>query len=1103
MEGEKQNALAYCELALDYYEKGNFEDAIHRFKQAILLDPDNIDYYFYLGNSFYNLNRLKEAIDVYQGILEIYPSNAPANYNIGDAFYALGNIDDAISAYQKAIYIDAHNCDYYFSLALAFHKKGDLRNAILNYKQAILIKPACADYHYYLASAYNDDNQADNARAEYKTAYAIDPDNELNLELQFLHDKTDKTMGLNQGQKKEVSVFFLDIKDYTTISEKLEPDEVHDFLNKLFTPFAKIIKNNGGWIEKYIGDSIMAVFGIQTNYGHSVAAIKSALEILDEVKNLNVIFSEKNIKINIRVGINTGTAVLAKRDNNEVVTGDVVNTASRLEQLAKEGTVLISEYTRNLASEYFEFKKIGHIKVKGKNVSTTIHIVTGKKNPREELVKESNYTGRTSQLKKIEDAFFDIKSQKINHSIIGLKGDLGIGKARLVRELEKNLISKNENVTILKCRPDYFMFDNYIPGSFEYFKYMLKDYFEIVPDNNNRPKIDNELVDIIIANSSKKIDKHIVKIILYHILGIVNNSHIKEEDISNVITSFIKGIASKIFNQYGIPLILHIEYMDWMDIDSVKILADIITNSDSMQPVLIILSYLSSCETPGYLSNNSYFTEIELKPLNKHECNEFIDSMFADNPLDPYIKDIIIQKSEGNPFFIEEFIKSFVINNTAYIPGTIKEIIQTRIDNLVQTIDLLRIASVIGRTVPLNLLEKVFEKIYSDKNNDLTEMLEDAEAKNILSPLKDKKCKEYIFQNILISEVIYLNIVKYNKQLLHRTVAEEILKLYEGNAIKDYYFQLSLHYLNSGEKFKDQAISYLELGAENSVTNNDHNEALIAYNKILKLNITKQKQIDIYKKQIDIYKLINNYNLAFEKCLTIEKELKDPSLPEEYVLTESKKVKIIKDSLLAVKKYDNTLMMKKYDNLTNLPKYSGPNLSLSDNEADVEEITDNYELINSFIKEKLTGILILILVDKKGKIYFDNGNVVHAEIPKFTLKGSDAFYELVLWQEYTAYSLIYETTEHKTIEIPADELMIKAKEYLEEYNSLKDLYPMNMIPKLIGEINPEELEPRELKTVKLIDSKKTLDEIHLNLNIDSCNFLQSVQILHMNMIIDF
>ncbi|MEA2063010.1 MAG: adenylate/guanylate cyclase domain-containing protein, partial [Gemmatimonadota bacterium] len=259
--------------------------------------------------------------------------------------------------------------------------------------------------------------------------------------------KKKEKVQLKKGERRNVTVFFLDIKGFTALSEKLDPEEVTQIIDNVFKVLTAEIIRYGGMVDKYIGDCIMALFGAKkASEDDAERAIRAGLAMLERMEQVNTILVENDIKLGCRIGINTGLVVAGEvggeRQEDFTVMGDTVNTASRLETAAEVNTMLISENTRAQAGDIFDYQALEPIMVKGKEKPLDIFRVQGvlkdrvERWERDSLAKSRDYVGRKSEWDKLETyiawAFPDSSAPGLK--VAGLRADGGIGKSRMVYE---------------------------------------------------------------------------------------------------------------------------------------------------------------------------------------------------------------------------------------------------------------------------------------------------------------------------------------------------------------------------------------------------------------------------------------------------------------------------------------------------------------------------------------------------------------------------------------------------------------------------------------------------------------------------------------------
>ena len=268
----------------------------------------------------------------------------------------------------------------------------------------------------------------------------------------FLTDKILNIRSAIEGEHKIVTVFFADVADYMPISEQLDLEEIHQIMDGCFKIMSYEIHKYGGTINQFTGDGVMALFGAPTAHeDHAQRACWAALAIQSAMRGYGrKIQEECGVSFKMRMGINSGPVIVGAIGDDlrmdYTAIGDTTNMSSRMESLAKPGSILISKNTHRLVRDFFEFEPLGKISVKGKAESQEIFelLKTGEVSTRIDaaIVKGLNkFVGRKNSTKALLDAFDKIKYGA--GQVIGLVGDAGVGKSRLLHEI-MNLLPKGE-----------------------------------------------------------------------------------------------------------------------------------------------------------------------------------------------------------------------------------------------------------------------------------------------------------------------------------------------------------------------------------------------------------------------------------------------------------------------------------------------------------------------------------------------------------------------------------------------------------------------------------------------------------------------------------
>lgn len=256
--------------------------------------------------------------------------------------------------------------------------------------------------------------------------------------------KSGRSMPVVEGERKQVSVLFCDLSGYTSMSEKLDPEEVHDLMKRIFGEAARIVDKYDSHIHKFLGDAVMVVFGVpQVHEDDPVRAIKVAQEIEKFVENLSPQIESKLGKpVNMHSGIGTGLVVAYDNNNEEAkekILGDIINLASRLTGLAKAGEIVVSEPTFKQAERFFEFEKLDPASVKGKEQPVQSYKVIAPKEKPITIHRLSGMRaaliGRQEEMNLLREATQTLTKKK-EGSIISICGEAGIGKSRLMEEFK-------------------------------------------------------------------------------------------------------------------------------------------------------------------------------------------------------------------------------------------------------------------------------------------------------------------------------------------------------------------------------------------------------------------------------------------------------------------------------------------------------------------------------------------------------------------------------------------------------------------------------------------------------------------------------------------
>ena len=688
-----------------------------------------------------------------------------------------------------------------------------------------------------------------------------------------------------EGERKQVTIMFCDMEGFTALVEKLGSEEAYTFMDQVYEILIHKVHDYEGTVNEMTGDGIMGLFGAPIALEDAPQrAIRSALAIHREMAKFNErVKQEKGdlLPVKMRIGINTGPVVVGTLGNDLRVefkaVGDTVNLASRMEGLAEPGTTFVSKETFKLTEGLFRFEALGEKQIKGKEKPVAIYraIAPSTRRTRFDVSAERGLTlfvGRERELEILLDAFERAKAGR--GQAISIISEAGVGKSRLLYEFRKAVA--NEDVTFLegKCL-------SYSKGiSYHPIIDILKSNFDIQEgdgDSEIREKVAKGLTILGLDEAST----------LPYFLELLS---VKDSGIDKIPTSpeerkvrvadALKRIVLK--GSELRTIIVAIEDLHWSDKsieDLLKDLLDIIAGAR----VLLVFTY-----RPEFLhawGTKSYHSQVTLNRLSNRESLAMVTNLLGTKEIERDLEDLILEKTEGVPFFIEEFMRSLQDLNIIErrdnryrltkdiqqltIPSTIQDVIMARVDSLPQgTKEVLQTGSVIEREFSYELIKQVTG-------------LPEKELLSRLSALKDSELlyergiypeSTYIFKHALTQEVIYDSILTKRKKNLHEMIGNVIEELYKDN-IDEYYEIVAEHYF-VGENYLKSA-EYSRLASRKAEKSASLNDA-IAFAKKRITSVEQLSQTEDMEKQVIDARTVLGLYMAQMMYHTEAKEAIDP-----------------------------------------------------------------------------------------------------------------------------------------------------------------------------------------------------------------------------------
>jgi len=625
------------------------------------------------------------------------------------------------------------------------------------------------------------------------------------------------------GERKYVTVLFSDLSGYTSLAQRLDPEVVKDIIARLFRETTKVVTKYEGFIEKYIGDAVMAVFGaIRAHEDDPIRAIRAAREIHELVSAFSSDY-EKQIGqiLAMHTGINTGLVVTGDVDfgkGTHSITGVTLNIAARLCSLAKPGDILVGSETYRQAIGYFNFDSQEPVQLKGVTGPIQVYKVISRINQPKKIHRfhglRADLIGRNPELGLLKESLDRVRVGK--GSLVLLCGNAGTGKSRLLEEFKSALNREKVNWREGQCYP--------CTRNFTYYPLidLLSRNFGI--EESDSPELVREKIESGLKFVENKDD------VVPYVGSLYNLKYKQLEGISPEIwRSRLQKAILEILTVMArrAPTIICLEDLHWADPSSLELIRFLL--SDFRYPALVICVYRP---TLTLLSNQqianlgeSYF-EIRLEDLSPAETETMLGSLLKTEHVPLDLKRLVREKAGGNPFYLEEIINSFVESEIlvsedarwglrksiagSEISSTIHGVIAARIDRLeAEMKNILQEASVIGRSFYYEILSHITEL-----EDSLWHHLSSLETLDLIKARSFRPAVEYIFKHALTQEVVYSGLVKDNRKAIHERVGLVMEKLFEDR-LPEYYESMAYHF-QRGQSV-DKAVDYLVKSGQKSL----------------------------------------------------------------------------------------------------------------------------------------------------------------------------------------------------------------------------------------------------------------------------------------------
>jgi class 3 adenylate cyclase/tetratricopeptide (TPR) repeat protein len=639
-----------------------------------------------------------------------------------------------------------------------------------------------------------------------------------------LEDNQQRKTSASEGERKYVTVLFSDLSGYTAMSERLDPEEVREITSRIFGEIAKVIDRYDGFVEKYIGDAVVALFGVpKAHEDDHLRTIRAAQDIHEVVATIGLDYGEKiGVRLALHTGITTGLVVTGEinlEKGTHGVAGDTINLASRLSGIARPGEILVGESTYLQAKGSYSFEKLEPVSLKGKAGQVTPYRLLDKKpQPLRGLAAEgisSPLVGRYVEIAALTGCVNRLLDGQ--GGILSVIGEAGLGKSRLMAEIRRHF--ESEDLLWLEGRTlSYGQQMSYWP-----FREILWQYAGITEDDDETEawnKLERSMTALFPAESTE-IFPHLASLIGLEVKGDLGKGlkHLDGESMGKQVylssRRFFERLAS------NRPLVLIFEDLHWADESTTLLIEHLFPLIDRVPLLICGVSRPEANVSAVRLRERAFkdhgrrYTEIRLNPLSPTECSDLMHNLLDIENLPSRMRQVIVEKADGNPFFIEEIMMTLIDKGavrpenghwkaassieTIAIPDTVQGVIMARIDRLDEEVkQVLKSASVIGRAFLYRLLKEVTEAV-----RDLEKDLDRLTATDLIREKQKTPELEYIFKHALVQESTYESILLKKRHELHGKVACAIETLF-SDRLDEFSSVLAYHYAKAEQWEKAQ-----------------------------------------------------------------------------------------------------------------------------------------------------------------------------------------------------------------------------------------------------------------------------------------------------------
>jgi predicted ATPase/class 3 adenylate cyclase len=650
----------------------------------------------------------------------------------------------------------------------------------------------------------------------------------------YLAEKILTSRSALEGERKQVTVLFADLKDSTELIRGLDPEAAQQLLDPALHLMMDAVHRYEGTVNQVLGDGIMALFGAPIAHedhalraGYAALAMQAAMQPTTET-----VRRTRGLELRMRVGLHSGEVVVRAIGNDlhmdYSAVGETTVLAARMEQTAMPGTIRLTAATLRLVEGLVQVAALGPVPVKGLVEPVEVFELVGASSLRRRLQAAvarglTPFVGRQPELEALHQAL--ARAHTGQGQLVALVGEAGVGKSRLVYECvhayrtQDWRVLESASVSYGKATPYFPVID------------LLKRYCHVDDGDDARTiraKVTGQVLTLDVALQD------ILPALLALLEALPDDHAFRTLDPPQRRQHTLEALKRTLLRESQVqPLVLVFEDLHWIDAETQAVLNSLVESLPTAR-MLLLVNYRPDYQHPW--GSKTYYSQLRLDPLAPESAEALLQTLVGADPSLAPLTPLLIARTEGNPFFLEESVRALVETQVlvgvrgAYrlakavssiqVPATVQAVLAARIDRLPpEDKNLLQAAAVLGKDVPATLLQALGEVSVAT----MQQILAHLQTAEFLYETRLFPELEYTFKHALTQEVAYNAILLERRKVLHERAAQAIEGLF-AERLAEYYHALAHHYSRSGNTAK--AIDYMHRAGQQAVERSAYAEAI-------------------------------------------------------------------------------------------------------------------------------------------------------------------------------------------------------------------------------------------------------------------------------------